>query len=726
MPRAPTYDNFQVAQTGTPNVAVQETTGPNAEQISGQQLQGLGDATTRAGDSVAKIALSMQDQVNQVRVNDAVNKARQAAQDLAYNPQTGYLNLKGDAALTRPDGRDLTTEYGDKLREQLSGIAGTLGNDLQRRQFEMNAGDLQAQFHGQVESHMLGEFRSHALSVQDGTINLATDDAKRNWSNPDLIGPSLGAAKAAVVEKGRVSGWSASQTDAALLTTTSKVHTDVVMAALENNNPNYALSYLNARKGEMTADDILRVQGHVNQTVWLNQSLGAVQAATSKAMPAIAPSNFDRMTQITLGSESNGQRYGPDGKTLLTSPAGAKGEMQVMDGTNKNPGYGVRPAADDSPDERARVGRDYLQALMQKYGDPAKAWAAYNAGPGALDKALKASADDAATGAYRGAGGQPADDWLQRLPKETQAYVTKNVALLQGSGGQPQRPTELDFVNSALAQLPPGAPPQVIKMTREQAVGQFSIINKSMNEAGNAALSDAQRWLAQNNGNYSAMPAPLRDAVDRFAPGKSDDLLKYAKVFEKGENQTDMVLYNRLAAHPDEMAAMTDSQFEMLKAHLSQTDFKHFANERSNQINGKTDESVGALNTTALRASLTPRLEALGINASPAPKDTDGRERIGGIQKFVRDSLFDAQRQAGKKFTADEIDQHVDKLFAKNVDFRNSLWGTTSSQNLMSMQLSDLPSGAAEGLRTALVNNGNRAPTSTDILNLYRKLHAKQ
>ena len=33
--------------------------------------------------------------------------------------------------------------------------------------------------------------------------------------------------------------------------------------------------------------------------------------------------------------------------------------MQVLDGTNLNPGFGVKPAADNSPDERARVGRAY-------------------------------------------------------------------------------------------------------------------------------------------------------------------------------------------------------------------------------------------------------------------------------------------------------------------------------------------------------------------------------
>lgn len=124
-----------------------------------------------------------------------------------------------------------------------------------------------------------------------------------------------------------------------------------------------------------------------------------------------------RMLPITLQSESGNRDFNADGSTV-TSSAGAKGRMQVMDGTNANPGYGVTPARDNSPEERARVGRDYLAALVQQYGDPAKAWAAYNAGPGAVDKALQQ-------------GGR----WLQALPKETQAYVAKNMSALGSTGG---------------------------------------------------------------------------------------------------------------------------------------------------------------------------------------------------------------------------------------------------------------------------------------------------
>lgn len=99
---------------------------------------------------------------------------------------------------------------------------------------------------------------------------------------------------------------------------------------------------------------------------------------------------------------------------VITSPKGAKGRMQVMDGTNTDPGFGVAPAKDDSLAERARVGRDYLAAMVLRYdGDLEKGLAAYNAGPGNVDKALaRAKAENN-------------QDWMSLLPipTETVPYV---------------------------------------------------------------------------------------------------------------------------------------------------------------------------------------------------------------------------------------------------------------------------------------------------------------
>jgi hypothetical protein len=119
-----------------------------------------------------------------------------------------------------------------------------------------------------------------------------------------------------------------------------------------------------------------------------------------------------RLRAAIMQRESGGRRYGKDGN-LLTSSKGAQGEMQVMPGTARDPGFGVKAARSDSPDELRRVGDEYASMLLNRYQDPKLAMIAYNMGPGATDKWLASGAD------------------VKKLPKETQSYI-RGVNLAQG------------------------------------------------------------------------------------------------------------------------------------------------------------------------------------------------------------------------------------------------------------------------------------------------------
>lgn len=129
-----------------------------------------------------------------------------------------------------------------------------------------------------------------------------------------------------------------------------------------------------------------------------------------------APVSGSMLDNITMQAESGGRRYGRGGG-LLRSPAGAMGEMQVMPATARAPGFGIKPWDGRSPDDLARVGRDYRRTMQRRYnGDPAKMWAAYNWGPGALDGAIS----------------RYGDRWLEFAPAETRAYVKRNLRALRG------------------------------------------------------------------------------------------------------------------------------------------------------------------------------------------------------------------------------------------------------------------------------------------------------
>ncbi|MDR3237640.1 MAG: lytic transglycosylase domain-containing protein [Spirochaetia bacterium] len=69
--------------------------------------------------------------------------------------------------------------------------------------------------------------------------------------------------------------------------------------------------------------------------------------------------------------------------TTAVSPKGAQGLMQLMPDTAEM--LGVRDAF--SPEENIRGGVSFMKNLLDRYGnDYKKALAAYNAGPGAVDK----------------------------------------------------------------------------------------------------------------------------------------------------------------------------------------------------------------------------------------------------------------------------------------------------------------------------------------------------
>jgi soluble lytic murein transglycosylase len=116
-----------------------------------------------------------------------------------------------------------------------------------------------------------------------------------------------------------------------------------------------------------------------------------------------------RLDQITMMAESGGN---PN----AVSPRGARGLMQVMPETARDPGFGIRPSNGSRSDD-VRVGREYRAEMDQRYGgDPAKMWAAYNWGPGNLDSAIA----------------RYGDRWLDHAPAETRNYVRNNLRQLRG------------------------------------------------------------------------------------------------------------------------------------------------------------------------------------------------------------------------------------------------------------------------------------------------------
>lgn len=219
-----------------------------------------------------------------------------------------------------------------------------------------------------------------------------------------------------------------------------------------------------------------------------------------------------------MNQESGGRDYDKNGN-VLTSPKGAKGKMQVLDNTNLDPGYGVTPAKDNSLEERARVGRDYSAALIQHYGDPTVGLAAYNWGPGNVDKWLKN-------------GGDP-----DKLPEETKNYI-KNIT--SASAGSPNKQyaaadtgtqTDVPYDNSAPLKDPS-------QMTEAELDAELASHKQSgglkdpsqMTEAElDAELAAHQQWLPGLRNDMKMQPS-AGSANDLLLAGTTKDEKSQADV----------------------------------------------------------------------------------------------------------------------------------------------------------------------------------------------------
>ena len=155
------------------------------------------------------------------------------------------------------------------------------------------------------------------------------------------------------------------------------------------------------------------------------QSLSSMNPNTPTVTGPSIPNMFNRMLQV----ESGDRQVDSQGR-IMTSPKGALGAAQVMPATAMNPGFGVPSIFDLAEKQGIKVqnrdeataksllaneqlnrqfGLNYYNAMNSRFGGQGGA-AAYNAGPGAVQRNMNANAGQMNVG---------------QLPKETQGYLSK-------------------------------------------------------------------------------------------------------------------------------------------------------------------------------------------------------------------------------------------------------------------------------------------------------------
>ena len=203
----------------------------------------------------------------------------------------------------------------------------------------------------------------------------------------------------------------------------------------------------------------------------------------------IPPGLFDALIKAESGGEQS-----------AVSNKGARGVAQLMPGTMRDPGYGIKPVRDDSESENRRVGEEYLSAMLRKYkGNIDNALAAYNWGPGNVDKHLK----------------KYGELTPEKLPKETRAYIPRVKNFL---ARQEQRRTE----PTRVAERPPvddmsGGIPAGQLMRSQDRVGMPSLLRGPLEKVARLLPSAEAGGIEELPAGMQARAAYADGGVLRYA-----------------------------------------------------------------------------------------------------------------------------------------------------------------------------------------------------------------
>ncbi len=330
-----------------------------------------------------------------------------------------FFGRKGKGALSADEARDLKTalEGGDqqKIKDELSKIAATKGaiesEGSKTRDSIAAVGNIMQQF-ADESLPIMNESRAALLFIAGKNGAKGPRDLleralqSRHDENVDVINQKY---KTRIDEQIARSNRARPGTMGVLTEEEAKLPRDQQLQAMterqaraqaEMDAADAEIKRLEAERDKELAGEDVRLKNEREKEQKRQEAIRSSDSWT----PGTSPINHEAIAQI----ESGGRHYDRAGN-IITSSAGAMGRMQTMPGTLRDPGFGVTPARDNSPEEMERVGKDYIDAMYARYGNINQALAAYNWGPGRLDAAIK----------------KYGDDWYRYAPAETQQYIRK-------------------------------------------------------------------------------------------------------------------------------------------------------------------------------------------------------------------------------------------------------------------------------------------------------------
>lgn len=486
MAQVPVLTGQQIRTTSLPNPGID----PAAYGAGAAGLQNLGQAL----QSVAADAQEAEDR----RIRTTA--MQRDVEFMTFDREQRF----GDNGLFRKAGQEALNAQPTVEQAYAAKRAELLATAASQREKDVLAETLDRRFQSSLESIAQFGSQQSIVALRGAADTRLATQADRTVAALRLgdereFGLSVAELRAAAGDRARIAGLGDEGVARAEHEAGSSAIRAAISGQLDSGELAKARALWDAHSGDLTEDDRAQLVAPMRRATLREQSAIIGVSAVDAANGPVAGVTMNKASPALLAALTARES---GGDPMAESPVGASGLRQIMPETARALAsrFGldfsgmsveaIKARLKSDTQLNLRMGETYLNDQLKAFGgDVVLALAAYNAGPGRVQEWVKRFGKP-------GEGGQPAADWIKKIPfAETRAYVQN---ILQRAG-----------VEAQTADLPDLA--TVRGQARAAADRQFP----GDIEMADAAETAAERRWSDLNGERIAR---RQEADDRIQP----------------------------------------------------------------------------------------------------------------------------------------------------------------------------------------------------------------
>ncbi|MCU7218016.1 hypothetical protein [Pseudomonas sp. VE 196-7] len=306
MARVPTFDTAQVQQQPTRAVELRGVA-PDSSAIT----DGLRSFQRGAEILVAK----EREKADTALLMDADNQLTQWQQKAMYDENGGVYTKKGKNAL------DVTNQTLEQFDQTQAEIAKSLTSDAQRARYAQIVSSRRNSLSNDLNRYEYSERQNYYGEVEKGQIETSMQGAALDYRDPGKVDAYRQKMDAVLNSRAQRLGLAPEAAEAEKLKFNSSMNSDVLQRHA-NDDPYAAQKLLKQYEGSMTADDLVRVGGMIeNKVDRLQQKAEMAQLrAEAKAERTLGKIN----AQISSGIPATDEMWKQWGSQVRGTPAQAE------------------------------------------------------------------------------------------------------------------------------------------------------------------------------------------------------------------------------------------------------------------------------------------------------------------------------------------------------------------------------------------------------------------